>query len=187
MVPLSSLVLPIVLSAVAVFGVSSLVHMVLRYHNTDFARLPNEDEVMETLRRATVSAGEYMFPHGGGMEAFKDPAFVSKFERGPIGMVTVGPGRKGTGMGRALFLWFLYSLAVSLIAGYIAGAALPAGAEASAIVRFTFTVSFTGYVVALWQSSIWYMKPVSTNIKNTIDGLLYAGATAAVFVLMWPA
>lgn len=186
MVSLTSLILPIVLSAVAVFIVSSITHMVLPYHRKDFAGLPNEDDVMDVIRRANVPAGEYMFPHGGGMEAFKDPAFVAKFERGPIGLLTLSPGRKGTGMGKALSLWFVYCLIVSLFAGYLASRALGPGAEAGEIARFTSTVAFAGYVLALWQSSIWFNRPVITNLKNTFDGLLYAAATAAVFVFLWP-
>lgn len=186
MVSLASMWLPIVLSAVAVFFLSSVLHMVLKYHNTDYAGLPNEAEVMDALRRSNVPAGEYMFPYGGGMEAMKDPAFIAKYEAGPIGILQMTPGRKGFGMGKSLALWFLYNLVVSLMAGYLASRALPAGAETGEIVRFTFSIAFIGYVFGVWQTTIWGMRPVGTNIKNTIDGALYAAATAAVFVLMWP-
>ena len=47
---LGALWLPIVLSAVLVFVVSSIIHMVLRYHNSDYGRLPNEDAVRAALR-----------------------------------------------------------------------------------------------------------------------------------------
>lgn len=187
MVSLASMWLPIVLSAVAVFIVSAIVHMVLPIHKKDFAGLPNEEEVMEALRRANVPAGEYMFPWGGGMEAMKDPAFLAKYERGPLGMLQLRPGQKSVGMGKSLTLWFIYNLVVSLFAGYLASRALPVGAETGEIVRFTFSVAFIGYVFGVWQTSIWGFRPVSTNIKNTFDGALYAAATAAVFVFMWPA
>jgi hypothetical protein len=107
-------------------------------------------------------------------------------ERGPIGLLSLSPGRKPS-MGKSLALWFVYTLVVSLFAAYIASHALPAGAEDMEIVRFTGAVSFVGYVLAQWQSSIWYNRPVSTNLKLTFDGLLYALATAAVFCVMWPA
>jgi hypothetical protein len=186
MVPLASLWLPIVLAAVAVFFISAIVHMVLPIHKKDFAGLPNEDEVMEAMRRANVSRGDYMFPHAGGMEAMKDPAFMAKFARGPIGILTLVPGRPDTGMGKALALWFVYCLVVSLFAAYIASRALSAGAEDMQVARFTGAVSFIGYTLALWQSSIWYNRPVLVNIKNTFDGLLYAIATAVVFCVLWP-
>ena len=47
MVSVFSLWLPILLSAVFVFVVSSIIHMVLKYHNSDFAEAPKEAEVMD--------------------------------------------------------------------------------------------------------------------------------------------
>jgi len=187
MVPLSSLLLPIVLSAVAYFIVSSIVHMVLRYHQSDFAGLSNEDEVVNAVRSGNPAPREYMFPHSGaGMAALKDPAFVAKLERGPIGTMILSPGRKPT-MGKQLALWFVFTLVVSWLAAYVASRALAPGAEDIEVMRFTTTVAFIGYVVAAWPSSIWFHRPVATNLKNTFDGLLYALATGAVFCLMWPA
>src|SRR5215204_5479619 len=101
MVSLATLWLPILLSAVAVFFVSFLLHMVLRYHTTDFARLPGEDAIAYAIRANNVPAGDYIMPYGGGMEAMKDPAFLAKLERGPRATMTIGPGRKMS-MGREL-------------------------------------------------------------------------------------
>ena len=54
MVPWMSLWLPILLSAVAVFLLSSVVHMVLPYHRSDYKKVPSEDAVMEKV--ATIAA-----------------------------------------------------------------------------------------------------------------------------------
>ena len=43
MVSLTSLWLPIVLSAVIVFFASAIMHMVLNYHKSDYKKLANED------------------------------------------------------------------------------------------------------------------------------------------------
>ncbi|MFQ5717948.1 MAG: hypothetical protein ACE5IK_00225 [Acidobacteriota bacterium] len=51
MIALTSLVLPILLSAVLVFVVSSIIHMVLPYHRGDFSQLPAEDDPEAHLRR----------------------------------------------------------------------------------------------------------------------------------------
>ena len=72
MVPITSLVIPIVLSAVLVFVASSLVHMVLGYHRADYGRLPKEDEVQAALRPGigkmlvTVSVGHALYEHPSG-------------------------------------------------------------------------------------------------------------------------
>ena len=65
MVPIPSLVVPILLSAVIVFVASSLMHMVLTYHRSDYRQLPKEDDILESLRRAGVQPGDYTAPYGG--------------------------------------------------------------------------------------------------------------------------
>jgi len=45
-------VLPILLSAVIVFVASSILHMVLPYHKSDYRKLPEEDRVLDALRAA---------------------------------------------------------------------------------------------------------------------------------------
>ena len=187
MVPVLSLWLPIVLSAVAVFIVSSVLHMVFKYHQTDFAGLPNEDGLLGAMQRYNIPPGEYMFPHhSGGMEAMKDPSWLAKYERGPVGIMTVMRSGKPT-MTKEQMQWFVYNLVVSLSSGYIASRALSAGAEYLEVFRFAGTTAFVGYSLALWQNTIWYKKKVSTNIKNTIDGLIYALVTAGMFGWLWPA
>lgn len=63
MVPLIALWLPILLSAVIVFVASSIMHMVLPYHRSDYRKLPDEDRVTDALRNGGVSPGPaYFFP-----------------------------------------------------------------------------------------------------------------------------
>ena len=52
MVPLTSLVVPIVLSAIIVFLASFVIHMLLTYHRSDVVKLPDaqEDAVLDALR-----------------------------------------------------------------------------------------------------------------------------------------
>ena len=63
MVPALSLWLPVILSAVFVFIASSLVHMLLKYHGSDFKSLPSEDDVMSDLRKHDLEPGEYYMPY----------------------------------------------------------------------------------------------------------------------------
>ena len=55
MVSLTQLWVPIILSAVIVFLASSLIHMVFKWHNADYRRLPDEDAV----RAALLTAGTF--------------------------------------------------------------------------------------------------------------------------------
>ena len=52
---LSTLWMPIVLSAIFVFIVSSIIHMVLGYHASDYQQLPNEEQVMDAFRKKEVN------------------------------------------------------------------------------------------------------------------------------------
>lgn len=187
MVPTLSLWLPILLSAVLVFVASSVIHMVLKYHRSDYDRLPNEDGVLGALQGFDLPPGDYMLPHcGGGPESLKDPAVVAKFERGPAGLFTVVP--KGLPkMGKNLLQWFAFCVLVSVFAAYLAGRALGPGAQYLEVFRFAGAAAFGGYALALIEDSIWYHRKWSTTAKNVFDGLVYALLTAGVFGWLWPA
>lgn len=185
MVSIVSLWLPILLSAIFVFVVSSILHMVLKYHQSDYSRVPSEDEVMEALRRFDVPPGDYMLPCGEGMESLRSEAFQEKYKKGPVALITfMKPGPPA--MGASLLQWFVYSVVVGIFAAYIAGRALGPGASYLAVFRFAGCTAFVGYALALWQNTIWYKRRLGTTLKSTFDGLVYAGLTAGTFGWLWP-
>jgi hypothetical protein len=185
MVSIPSLWLPILLSAVAVFIASSIIHMVLRYHSTDFGEVPDEDGVMEALRGFKIPPGDYVIPYAGSSKNMKSPEFIDKMTKGPVAFMTVM--KSGTpSMGGSLVLWFLYSIVIGVIAAYVTSRAVGPGAEYLSVFRFAGSTTFVCYVVALWQNSIWYKRAWSSTIKNSIDGLVYALLTAGVFGWLWP-
>jgi hypothetical protein len=188
MTGLFALWLPIVLSAVIVFVVSSVIHMMTPWHKSDYPKLPNEDRVMDALRPLAIPPGDYMVPRPSSREEMKSPAFAEKMKRGPMMMLTVFPTPKTSPppMGRSLALWFLYSVVVGIFAAYVAGRALPPGARYLSVFRFAGVTAFVGYALALWQLSIWYRRAWSTTIKATVDGLIYALLTAGTFGWLWP-
>src|SRR5262245_8077348 len=55
MVSMLALWLPILLSAVLVFVVSSIIHMVFKYHRNDFLPLPDEDAVRAALGKQNLA------------------------------------------------------------------------------------------------------------------------------------
>ena len=185
MTGLQSLWLPILLSAVAVFIVSSLIHMFTPWHKSDYPKLSNEEKVMDAMRPLAIPPGDYFMPRPASRQDMGSPEFAEKMKRGPVVIMTVmpnGPSR----MGRNLLLWFLYSVVVGLFAAYVAGRALPVGAAYRQVFRFVGATAFIGYSLALWQMSIWYHRAWSTTIKATVDGLIYALLTAGVFGWLWP-
>ena len=91
---LASLWLPVLVAAVAVFVASSLVHMVLRWHQSDFSRLPNEDAVRAALREAGQGAGQFITPWCEGMKEAQSPDMQAKYAEGPIAIITtLRPGK----------------------------------------------------------------------------------------------
>ena len=185
MIALSALWLPILVSAVIVFVVSSIIHMTPLWHKTDYPKLPNEDRVMDALRPLGIPPGDYMMPRPSSMAEMKSAAFIEKVTKGPKVIITVMQPGLPT-MGKNLTLWFLYAVVVSYFAAYIASRALPAGAAYLEVFRFVGATAFVGYTLALWQMSIWYHRALSMSVKGTIDGLIYACLTAGVFGWLWP-
>jgi hypothetical protein len=185
MVPMTSLWIPVVLSAVIVFVASAIIHMVLPYHRNDLRKVPKEDELMDALRRLDLPPGDYLVPHAGSPEGMKKPEFVEKMKKGPIAVLTIAPGAAPS-MGPNLAQWFVYSLLVSLFSGYVAGRALGPGAPYLAVFRFVGATAFMGYSFALLQSSIWYKRSWVTTLKSVFDGFLYGLFTAGTFGWLWP-
>ena len=185
MVPLLSLWLPILLSAVFVFLVSSFIHMALPIHRNDYRKLDREDDFLALARSLAISPGDYVVPRAGSMKAMKDPAFVAKWKQGPIVFMTVLRAEQA-GMGASLVGWFVYSLVISVFAGYIAGRALVPGAHYLEVFRFAGATAFLGYAAALWQNKIWYKRSTGTVVRLTVDGLVYALVTAGTFGWLWP-
>src|ERR1700752_2622013 len=119
MTDISALWLPILLSSGIVFVVSSFIHTVSGWHNSDYPKMPNEDKVMDALRPLAIPPGDYCVPRPSGREEMRSPEFVEKMKKGPVMMLTVWPNGK-TAMGASLVLWFFYSAVIGLFAAYIA-------------------------------------------------------------------
>lgn len=186
MIGIMTLWAPILLSAVLVFVVSSIVHMVLKYHAHDFGKIPDEDKIMDALRPFKIPPGDYVMPRAGSMEAMKSPEYKAKADKGPVAFITVLENGI-QGMGSSLAMWFLYSILIGIFCAYVAGRVLPSGAHYLDVFRIAGTVAFAGYSLALLQNSIWYKRNWSATLKSVFDGLLYALVTAGTFGWLWPA
>src|SRR5213593_5078544 len=92
MTGLAALWLPILLSAVLVFVVSSVIHMVSPWHKSDYPKLSSEDRVMDALRPLAIPPGDYMMPRPSRRPELRTPQFLEKYKRGPVLMLTVWPG-----------------------------------------------------------------------------------------------
>jgi hypothetical protein len=176
---------PILLSAVFVFVVSSLIHMVLKYHANDFKKLADQDAVQAALRPFNIPPGEYCLPRADSMKGMKTPEFIDKLNKGPVAIMTVLKNGH-FGMGKGLVLWFLYSIVISIFSAYIGWHAVQPGGTYLSVFRFVGCSAFMGYSLALLQASIWYGRSWGTVLKLVFDGLIYAFVTAGTFGWLWP-
>jgi hypothetical protein len=184
MTPLSALWLPIVLSAVAVFVASSIMHMLLPYHRSDYHPLPDEERVLPVLRAAGLKRGLYVFPFTTQKD-MKSPAMTEKYNQGPVGMMTIAPNGLPV-MPKFLGLWFGYCLLVGLVGAYLAVHTILPGAHLRHVFRVVGTAAFLAYSLRNISNSIWKMQTWSMTIKETIDGIVYALLTAGIFAWLWP-
>src|SRR5262245_53981651 len=185
MVSLTALWLPIVLSAVLVFVVSSIVHMLLPYHRKDFLRLPDEDAARAVLGRQSLGRGQYFIPFAMDMKAMKEPEMQKKFEEGPVAIVTVLK-RGHVNMGPHLIQWFIFLLGISFTIAYVLSRTLADQTEFMQVVRVGSTNAWLGYAGALIWAGIWKGVPWSTVLKDVFDGLLFALVSGWAFAQFWP-
>ena len=185
MVYLTQLWIPVLLSAVIVFVVSSILHMALPYHKSDYRKLPDEEKVMDALRAAGVVPGPaYHFPHCDHKD-MKKPEMMEKFKKGPIGFVTVMPSGQ-INMGKFLGMWFLFCLIVGIFTAYLTGRTVAPGTDYLHVFRVAGTVAFMGYGLGHFVDSVWKGQTWGVTFKHMFDGLLYALLTAGTFGWLWP-
>jgi hypothetical protein len=185
MISFSQVWLPILLSAVAVFVASSIIHMASPWHKNDYPKLVNEDAVMAAMHPLAIPPGDYSFPRPVSMADMKSPAFMERLNRGPNVIMTVLPNGYRP-MGPIFVQWFVYLLFVSALAAHVAARGLPANAPGAHVFHETALVTFGAYALGLWQLSIWYSRSWSITLKSTVDAAIYAVITGLVFQLMWP-
>jgi hypothetical protein len=182
--PFGSLWLPVVVSAVAVWFVSAILHMVLKYHRADHQQLPNEDAVVQAMRPAPAP-GVYMTPWCSDPSQMKDPAVGKRFVDGPVAIITVM--RSGVpNMGKYLGMWLAFCFLVSFTVGYVARHTLGFDSDGLDILRITGAVAFIGYGFGYFQDSIWKAIPWANTLRGLVDALIYGVVTGLVFRFLWP-
>ena len=181
---LAALWLPILLSAVIVFIASSIMHMVLPYHKSDYRQLPDEDKILAFLRPAGLQRGIYVFPFSTHRN-MKSPEIQEKYKQGPVGILTVFPSGPPV-MPKFLGLWFTYCLVIGIVVAYLSWHTVTPGAPYRHVFRAAGTAAFLAYGMGNLSNGIWKGQPWSNVIKEAADGLIYSLLTAATFACLWP-
>ncbi|HTS87987.1 MAG TPA: hypothetical protein VMG41_05800 [Gemmatimonadales bacterium] len=186
MVALTQLWLPILLAAILVFVASSLVHMVFKWHNSDYHKLPNEDEVRAAIRKGAPAPGQYIVPHCPDMKVMSQPEHQQKLIEGPVGFLSLAPNGPPR-MGGSLLRWFLFNLLVAFFVAYLASRTVtPETSDYLHVFRIVGTATFLAYGLSGFPGAIWMGKPWSVVAKEVLDGLIYALVSAGAFGWLWP-
>ncbi len=184
MVSLAALWLPILLSAVFVFVASSVIHMLLPYHRSDYRQLPDEDRTLAALRATPLKRGLYVFPFCTHKD-IKSPALIEKQKQGPVGFITILPSGPPA-MPKFLAQWFVFCLLIGFFVAYLTGHTVPSDASYLAVFRVAGTAAFLAYGLGNLSNGIWKGQTWSSTIKEVFDGLVYGLLTAGTFGGLWP-
>jgi hypothetical protein len=177
--------LPILLSAVLVFVASSVIHMVLKWHNPDYRKLPGEEEVRAAFHAGRPEPGQYVIPYCMDPKDMAKPEIAQRYTEGPVALVWLkAPGMPN--LGGTLAGWFLYLLALSFFVAYLAAHTLAPGAHYLHVFRVVGAAAFIAFAAGGIPSSIWMGKPWAVTFKETLDSLIYALLTAGAFGWLWP-
>ncbi len=176
-----SLWLPIIVSGVALFFASWAAWMLLPHHKPEWTGLPDENTVMETLRRTNVPPGQYMFPYSSKPEDWKSEEFQRRRETGPTGTLTVW--EKPPNMGVNMLCTVLFFVIANFVIGYLAGIALDPGESFMKVFQFVGTAGILTYGTANILNGIWFGRKMVADI---IDGIAYGLITGLIFAALWP-
>ena len=183
---LLSLWLPILLSAAVVFVISSLIHMVFKWHAGDYRAFANEDAVRAAIRAGNPTPGRYVVPHCRDMKDMGNEAMLQKYREGPVGHFTLGPGGVPN-LGKYLGQWFLWSLIIAAVTAFLAARVYglnPAHARSAA--KLVGALTFIAHGFGTVTESIWMMRSWSASAKHILDAALYAIGSGLVFFWLWP-
>lgn len=184
-VSLLQLWMPIVLGAFVAWVASALIHMVAKYHNSDYQGVSNEDEVMDAIRNGSPKTGIHTLPYCTEMSEMGKPEMQEKFNRGPVAMITVFPNGMPP-MGKLMAQQIGFFLVGCFLIAYCASLALAPGADYLTVFRVVSAIGFLAFGWSNIPMSIWYGHPWSVTAKYLLDALIYGLVVAGCFAWLWP-
>lgn len=184
-ISLLQLWMPILLGTVLAWIASAVIHVAIKFHNSDYQQLDNEDEVMSAVRNASPQLGVHTFPFCIDMNEMKKESVQEKFAKGPVGMLTIFPDGMPP-MGKLMAQQISFFLLGCLLIAYCATLALEPGAEYMTVFRFVAVVGFLTFGWGVIPFSIWFGHLWSMTAKYLVDALVYGVVVAGSFAWLWP-
>jgi len=176
--------LPILLSAAVVWIISAVVWMALPHHKHDFIALPDEDGLMDYLRKSSIKPGNYVFPDFRGREAMKSPKVEKALNEGPVGHLSLW--QTPLTMGGKMVATFIVYLVVSTLIAYLTRVALPGAAPFAKVFQVAATAGILAYCFSFIPNAVWFGSYKRTIVASILDGIVYGLITGALFAWRWP-
>ncbi len=178
--------LPILLSAAAVWLVSTIFGMPILHHKDDFIDLPggSEDGFMEDLRKRGIKPGNYLFPDFRSREAMESEKVKRALNEGPVGHLSVW--KTPLTMGDKMVATFIVHLIVCTLIAYLTRVALPGPAAFAKVFQIAATAGILAYCFSFLPSSIWWGSYKRTIVANFIDGVIFGVIIGSIFAWRWP-
>jgi hypothetical protein len=176
--------LPILLSAAVVWVISAIVWMALPHHKRDFIALPDEDGLMEYLRKSGIKPGNYVFPDFRGREAMKSPKVEKALNEGPVGHLSIW--QTPLTMGGKMVATFIVYLVATILIAYLTRVALPGAAPFAKVFQVAGTAGILAYCFSFIPNAVWFGSYKRTIVANFVDGIVYGLITGALFGWLWP-
>lgn len=184
-VSLLQLWMPILLGTFLAWIASAIIHVVAKYHNSDYQALSNEDEVMDAVRNGSPKLGIHTLPYCTDMSEMNKPEVQEKFNKGPVAVLAVFPNGLPN-MGKLMPQQIAFFLVGSILIAYCATQVLAAGTDYMTVFRFVTTVGFLAFGWAMVPMSIWFGHTWSSTMKYLVDAMIYAVMVAGSFAWLWP-
>lgn len=177
--------LPILATAVGIFVMSSIIHMVFKWHNSEYRALGNEDEIRQAIAKAQLTPGMYSTPHCTDMKDMEGERIQQQFKEGPVAFITLRePGAPA--MGKYLAQWFALNVLVAVLCAFLSLQTFGLQGDAHQAGHLAGLVAIIAYGCGTLQESIWMGRPWSASLKNILDAAIYGVITAVAFWQLWP-
>ena len=181
---LTTLWMPIVLSAALCWIASAILWMASPLHKHDYKNPGDKEKtIMDFIRSAGLTQGVYFVPWCHGMDR-KSPEYQEKMKNGPFAMVSV---MAAPNMGKALGLWMVNLLLIACGVAFIAGSAgMDPGAQYMHVFKVCGLIAFIAHAGNAMTISIWMGMPWKQFPGRIVDSLIYGTLSGGAFGWLWP-
>lgn len=177
-----------VIGGAILFGWGALAHMVLQF-DASIKGLPNEEQIMSSLKENMLQHGVYAFPYMDPNEPMTEErwdAYVTKYRAGPTGLLIYVPSHDMEPMApERLAAEGIVCFALAVLTAMLLGQAAPALPSYVLRVFFVFLVGLIAGIAVPLRNLIWWSYPsdyVMLQIAEQAVGFFLAGLAIAAIV-----